>query len=106
MTPAQEALKAYFLEKFKAGVFKNLSSYSSLFEKGGVEFLVDAAPVLKAIGEEMGMDLVGQIMLTTATEAMKSVQKYGVFGAFKKFKDAADIQYQRGVERQRQSRRK
>lgn len=107
MTPSQHALKAYLIAKLAEGVFAGITSPSQAIKKATAEFASDLPIVVSDLLDMMAdsaAKTIGKIALDKVGEVARDVSKRGAGVVFREIKDKLDMQYQRGVERQRRGR--
>jgi hypothetical protein len=113
MTPAQAALKEYLLAKFQEGVFANTKSASAVLKKASAEFAADlplAVSDMLAMFSDNVASVLGQEVLKHVAGVARDVSRRGVGVVFREYaskaknvRDDLDLQYQRGVERNRKA---
>jgi hypothetical protein len=100
MTPAQSALKQYLFAKLQEGTFAGLSAPGEMLKKAILEVVADAPA---AFGDLLG-GTIGAVVLSKAGDIARDASKRGILVVLGELKDSLDMQYQRGVERQRKRR--
>jgi len=114
MTPAQSALKAYLIAKLGEGVFEGKNTPSAIFRKASAEFAADmpvaASDLLMMMGNSAA-SLLGQAVLGKVGAVARDISQRGIAVVLTDIRDKAvdmrdkvDMQYQRGVERNRKVR--
>jgi hypothetical protein len=101
MTPSQRALQEYIRSKIAEGAFTGTESPGDVLKKAVIDFAVD---VPTALGDLLG-DSIGKAVLAKAADIAHEIKRRGVRVVLGELRDALDMQYQRGVERQRRNRR-
>lgn len=111
MTPAQAALKEYLLAKLQEGVFAKTKTPAQVIRKATAEFAVDmplVASELIGLFSDNLVGALGQEVMRHVSGIARDVSERGAVAVFRDYaskaaraKDDLDIQYQRGVERNR-----
>lgn len=111
MTPAQAALKEYLLAKLQEGVFAKTKTPAQVIKKATAEFAVDmplVASELIGLFSDNLVGVIGQEVMRHVSGIARDVSARGASAVFRDYatkasrvKDDLDMQYQRGVERNR-----
>lgn len=111
MTPAQAALKDYLLAKLQEGVFAKTKTPAQVIKKASAEFAVDLPLVVSDLIGMFSNDVVGVIgqeVMRHVSGIARDVSTRGAGVVFREYaqkaarvRDDLDVQYQRGVERNR-----
>jgi len=106
VTPAQAALKNYLFEKLGEGVFIGKTSPGDIIRKASAEFAADLPVALSDLLSMMGdnaVTMLGRIALGKIGDIARDVSKRGIRVVATEVRDSVDMQYQRGVERNRKN---
>ncbi len=111
MTPAQAALKEYLLAKLQEGVFTKTKTPAQVIKKATAEFAIDlplVASDLLGMMSDNFVSVLGQEVMRHVSGIAREVSQRGAGVVFREYaqkagrvKEDLDMQYQRGVERNR-----